>query len=182
MPPTAISDLTLGMRIKARVADQDVLGTVRFLGPTDFAEGDWVGVELEEAQGKNDGMVQDRRYFTCKARHGLFARKASFILMKEKQRKSVKAQQAAAHGVEQKELDLAGRRLEALRSGTAGGIVVEPDAEDVPLIDLLGGQGQVQTFGKQSEKIWQLVAQSLRGNEATAVQPAIFQGMGLETP
>jgi hypothetical protein len=40
---------------------------------------------------------------------------------------------------------------------------------------------QVQTFGKQSEKIWQLVAQSLRGNEATAVQPAIFQGMGLET-
>lgn len=34
------------------------------------------------------------------------------------------------------------RRLEALRSGTAGGIIVEPDAEDVPLIDLLGGQGQ----------------------------------------
>ena len=39
---------------------------MRFLGTTDFAEGDWVGVELEEAQGKNDGVVQDRRYFTCK--------------------------------------------------------------------------------------------------------------------
>ena len=40
---------------------------------------------------------------------------------------------------------------------------------------------EVQTFGKQSEKIRQLVAQSLRGNKAAAVQPAIFQGMGLET-
>eukprot|EP00435_Cladocopium_sp_Y103_P049005 s1461_g14.t1 len=209
MPPTAISDLTLGMRIKARVAKQDMLGTVRFLGTTDFAEGDWVGVELEEAQGKNDGVVQDRRYFTCQAQHGLFVRPASCILVKEKQRKSVKAQQdaknlrlalsealeendeaalkllipeAAAHGVEQKELDLARRRLEALQSGTAGEIIVavEPDPEDVPLIDLLGGQEQVQTFGKRSEKIRQQVAQSLRGNEAAAVQPAIFQGMGLE--
>lgn len=39
---------------------------MRFLGTTDFAEGDWVGVELEEAQGKNDGVVKDRQYFTCK--------------------------------------------------------------------------------------------------------------------
>eukprot|EP00435_Cladocopium_sp_Y103_P042980 s1461_g12.t1 len=209
MPPTAISDLTLGMRIKARVANQDMLGTVRFLGTTDFAEGDWVGVELEEAQGKNDGVVKDRRYFTCQAQHGLFVRPASCILVQEEQRKSVKAQQdaknsrlalseaveendeaalkllipeAEAHGVEEKELDLARRRLEALRSGTATKIEVaaEPEPEDTPLIDRLGGQEQVRTFGKTSEKIRQQVAQSLRGNEAAAVQPAIFQGMGLE--
>lgn len=42
-------------------------GWIRFLGTTKFAEGDWVGVELEEPRGKNDGSVKDQRYFTCEA-------------------------------------------------------------------------------------------------------------------
>ena len=48
-------------------------GTLRFLGPADFAAGEWAGVELDAPIGKNDGSVGDRKYFECKAKFGLFA-------------------------------------------------------------------------------------------------------------
>ena len=36
-------------------------GTLRYVGPTDFAQGEWAGVELDEKQGKNDGAVAGKR-------------------------------------------------------------------------------------------------------------------------
>jgi len=49
-------------------------GVVRYIGPAEFGEGVWVGVELRTPKGKNDGSVQERRYFTCKPDHGLLVR------------------------------------------------------------------------------------------------------------
>ncbi|XP_049760918.1 CAP-Gly domain-containing linker protein 4 isoform X1 [Elephas maximus indicus] len=50
------------------------MGTVRYVGPTGFASGVWLGLELRSAKGKNDGAVGDKRYFTCKPNHGVLVR------------------------------------------------------------------------------------------------------------
>lgn len=56
------------------VVNKNMCGIVRFLGPTQFAEGVWVGVELDQAVGKNDGSVNGVRYFKCAAARGIFVR------------------------------------------------------------------------------------------------------------
>ena len=50
------------------------LATVRFVGQTGFATGDWIGVELEGPNGKNDGSVRGERYFDCEMGKGMFLR------------------------------------------------------------------------------------------------------------
>ncbi len=53
------------------------VGVVRFLGPTAFAEGNWVGLEMRKAIGKHEGTVLGVSYFTCataEPKHGTFVR------------------------------------------------------------------------------------------------------------
>ena len=49
-------------------------GIIKFIGPTFFGEGIWVGVELLKPVGKHDGAVYGYRYFKCKDRYGVFVR------------------------------------------------------------------------------------------------------------
>ena len=77
-----MSDLFLQIGQLVRLADaQARLGTIQFVGTTLFAPGDWVGVVLEEATGKNDGAVQGHRYFHCTPGHGIFVRPAALYVI-----------------------------------------------------------------------------------------------------
>lgn len=71
--PHHIIDYKLGDRVIIKSSQGSKVGTVRYMGQTDFASGDWVGVELDEPRGKNDGSVSGRRYFDCRMSFGLFA-------------------------------------------------------------------------------------------------------------
>ncbi|KAM4050273.1 uncharacterized protein ACNLHF_015065 isoform 2-T2 [Anomaloglossus baeobatrachus] len=63
-------ELKLGDRV---LVSGSKAGVIRFLGETDFAKGEWCGVELDEPLGKNDGAVAGTRYFQCQPKYGLFA-------------------------------------------------------------------------------------------------------------
>ena len=49
-------------------------GILRYIGPVDFTDGIWLGVELRGPHGRHDGAVAGRRYFTCPANHGVLVR------------------------------------------------------------------------------------------------------------
>jgi CAP-Gly domain len=66
----ATMEPTLGAIVQVQLGR----GVVRFVGATSFQVGKWVGIELDEAQGKNDGSVQGIPYFTCEPNHGVFVR------------------------------------------------------------------------------------------------------------
>ncbi|XP_062582581.1 CAP-Gly domain-containing linker protein 1-like isoform X11 [Saccostrea cucullata] len=69
-PATKKPGLKIGDRV---LVSGTKTGTLRYIGATDFAKGDWAGVELDEKQGKNDGAVSGKRYFECRPMFGLFA-------------------------------------------------------------------------------------------------------------
>ncbi|KAI0100699.1 CAP-Gly domain-containing protein [Hypoxylon sp. NC0597] len=58
-------------------------GVVRYVGQAHFAPGEWVGVELEDDSGKNDGAVQGERYFDCDPGKGMFVRPATVTILQE---------------------------------------------------------------------------------------------------
>ncbi|KAK2861475.1 hypothetical protein FQN49_004163 [Arthroderma sp. PD_2] len=63
------------------------LARIRFIGSTRFAPGEWIGLELEDATGKNDGSVQGERYFECEYGFGMFVRASAIIEVIEQPRK-----------------------------------------------------------------------------------------------
>ncbi|OQV02696.1 CAP-Gly domain-containing protein [Cladophialophora immunda] len=68
----------LNVKVGQRVETQDgKQGTVRYIGHIHVASGEWLGLELADDTGKNDGSVKGERYFNCAPGHGIFVRKES---------------------------------------------------------------------------------------------------------
>ena len=66
-----LSDFQVGQTVEL---SKGVRAIVQFIGNTHFAPGDWIGIEFEDASGKNDGSLQGQRYFSCPPAHGMFIR------------------------------------------------------------------------------------------------------------
>ncbi len=74
----SLSELSEGRKVQLSDGREAV---VRFAGQTSFAPGLWIGIELDDASGKNDGSVQGTRYFDCQIGHGMFVRPTSLKVL-----------------------------------------------------------------------------------------------------
>ena len=68
----AYKGLCTGDRCEVNTESCRGVGIVRFVGRTAFKAGIWVGVQLDQPHGKNDGSVQGQRYFSCEDNYGVF--------------------------------------------------------------------------------------------------------------
>jgi len=80
-PPAVSKGEALKVGYRVQVAGKDSVGTVAFVGTTQFSSGKWIGVVLDDAVGKNNGTVQGKSYFTCPDNRGIFVRQGQLILL-----------------------------------------------------------------------------------------------------
>ena len=63
--------LAVGSRVDVRGG----LGVVKFVGEVHYAKGEWVGIALDEPEGKNAGTIKGVSYFACDDKHGIMVRR-----------------------------------------------------------------------------------------------------------
>ena len=76
-----MSGLEVGQTVQLN--DGGRLAIVRYVGQTEFAAGEWIGVELEDDSGKNDGSVKGQRYFDCDMGRGMFLRPTAIKIVEQ---------------------------------------------------------------------------------------------------
>ncbi|XP_048209154.1 CAP-Gly domain-containing linker protein 4 [Perognathus longimembris pacificus] len=88
---------SLGLKLGDRVviAGQKI-GTLRFCGTTEFANGQWAGIELDEPEGKNNGSVGKVQYFKCAPKYGIFAPLSKISKAKDRRKNVVHASSTKA--------------------------------------------------------------------------------------
>lgn len=93
-----LSDFEIGQTVEL---SDGRIAIIQYIGNTAFAPGDWLGVVLEDATGKNDGLVQGQRYFECRPGYGMFLRPSAATVIDEptpkpKERPRIRANGAAS--------------------------------------------------------------------------------------
>jgi hypothetical protein len=73
----------VGRRVRLNSGKEGVL---RFVGKTQFGEGVWCGVELDNDEGTSDGVANNVRYFSCPKNRGVFVLISNLSLIGEEVR------------------------------------------------------------------------------------------------
>ncbi|ODN04996.1 Dynactin subunit 1 [Orchesella cincta] len=76
-----MSNLVVGTRVKLLGKGFKELWPLLVQQVSNFAGGKWVGVELDEPKGKNNGSVQGKSYFKCADEHGIFVRQSQLSVI-----------------------------------------------------------------------------------------------------
>lgn len=59
-------------------------GTIRYIGqPNGIPTGGWLGIELEDFSGKNDGSINGESYFECEMGKGMFVRPTAVAIIEQ---------------------------------------------------------------------------------------------------
>lgn len=66
-----------------QIRPSNLSGVIAYVGLTEFAPGNWIGVELDTSQGKNNGSVAGVEYFDCPEKKGMFVRPKNVKLDKK---------------------------------------------------------------------------------------------------
>ena len=85
----------IGQRVKL---SDGRLAIIRYIGDLHFSTGEWIGVELEDSSGKNDGCAKGQRYFKCAQGHGMFLRSTMIARATEMQSSSISRQDRLMDG------------------------------------------------------------------------------------
>ncbi|KAI9272439.1 hypothetical protein BY458DRAFT_533348 [Sporodiniella umbellata] len=71
----------LGDKIELLRRPLPTLGTIKFIGNVQFAQGLYVGIELESRLGKSDGSIDGVRYFFTDPQRALFVKPGDFKIL-----------------------------------------------------------------------------------------------------
>lgn len=70
-----LTGIEIGQRCEVELADHSHhRGVVRYVGKRNGVKGFWVGIELDEPYGKNNGSLNGKVYFTCDENFGVFVK------------------------------------------------------------------------------------------------------------
>ncbi|KAL9911330.1 dynactin subunit 1 isoform 1-T2 [Glossina fuscipes fuscipes] len=69
-----MSEKNIKVGARVELTGRQLQGTVAYVGMTGFAVGKWVGVVLDEPQGRNNGTIRGQAYFECPDSYGMFVR------------------------------------------------------------------------------------------------------------
>ncbi len=126
-----------------------VPGIVRFVGRTKFADGTWVGIEIFEPKGLNDGSIEGTRYFDAPPKCGVFAPPNRVVLMSEEEKMELYKEEYEEDQEAIQEEDMLGKEDGVEENmdeeGKEEGLVEEKD-EDVE-----GEAGRNQKIGMEEE-------------------------------